>query len=170
MAGVNLPLNIYGAMAWDLVETLPDILNSDLAKDIVQPFYNNPFHCPHDLETLTVYPASTWMDLIDQGLICISPPPEDIGDIGQPSKPSPAHSHDEGTSVMRTYKQEPLLPKPKLRGERESVGRYSYRERPQDGQIETIPTAHPRDGVYSNYTYSSSRGMSTTSKHENPDR
>ena len=126
MATVNLPLNIYGATVSDLVATLSDILNPDLAKDIFQAFSNNPFRGPHDLETLTGYPASTWMDLIDQGVICISLPLEDIGDIGQPSKPLPAHSHDEETSVMRTYKQEPLLPKPtqKLKGEREAVGRY----------------------------------------------
>ena len=73
MAGVKIPLNIYGATAWDLVKILPEVLNSDLAKDIVQAFANNPFRGPHDLEVLTGYPASKWMDLINQGVMCISP-------------------------------------------------------------------------------------------------
>ena len=77
MAGVNRPLNIYGATAWNLVKILSEVLNSDLAKDIVQAFANNPFRGPHDLEVLTGYPASKWMDLINQGVICISPPCQD---------------------------------------------------------------------------------------------
>ena len=72
MAGVNIHLNIYGATSWDLVKTLPEVLNSDLANDIVQAFANNPFRGPHDLEVLTGYPAvltgypaSKLMDLIN---------------------------------------------------------------------------------------------------------
>ena len=143
MAGVNRPLNIYGATAWNLVKILSEVLNSDLAKDIVQAFANNPFRGPHDLEVLTGYPASKWMDLINQGVICISPPCQDRRGIGQVSKPSFRYSHKDATGPMRTYNQESLLCNPthhttrppvlslqNVRGERETVGWYSYSERP----------------------------------------
>ena len=147
MAGINIPLNMYGATVWDLVKTLPEVLNSDLAKDIVQAFANNLFRGPHDLEVLTGYPASKWMDLIIQGVICISPPCQDRRGIGQVSKPSFTYSHEDATSPVRTSNQESLLSNPthhttrppvlslqNVRGERERVGRYSYSKRPQDDQ------------------------------------
>ena len=170
MAGVNIPLNIYGATAWDLVKILPKVLNSDLAKA----FANNPFRGPHHLDVLTGYPASKWMDLINQGVICISPPCQDRRGIWKFLNYL-SHSHEDATSPMRTYNQESLLSNPthhttrppvlslqNVRGERETVQQYSYSKRPQDDQIETILTAHPRDGVYSNYNHTTLDRMSTS--------
>ena len=123
------------------------------------------------------------MDLINQGVICISPPCQDRRGIGQVSKPSFRYSHKDATGPMRTYNQESLLCNPthhttrppvlslqNVREERKTIGRYSYSERPQDDQIETILTAHPRDGVYSNYNHTPLRRMSTAGNHiGNPD-